>query len=63
MIFSGCWGYLDQQDSQEISLTLTSLSVRGLDFKEIVPQTELKAEANAVDGKHRCYHCTKENLI
>ena len=54
---------MDQQDSQEISLTLRSLSVRGLDFKEIVPQTELKAEANAVDGKHRCYHCTKENLI
>lgn len=36
MIFSGCWGYKDQQDSQEITLTLRSLSVRGLDFNEIV---------------------------
>ena len=39
MKFSGCWGYKDEQDSQEISLTLRSLSVRGLDFNEIVPQT------------------------
>lgn len=54
MIISGCWGYKDQQDSEEISLTLRSLSVRGLDFNEIAPQTELKAEVNAMDGKHRC---------